>query len=106
MTVYFARKSLDGDDVQKIVNQISGREEHRATLLAAFDAQVALNEELEIRIAELETALAELADDLAAEIDARYDPLMQGAIHPAMLSRYDCDMASVRRARALLAKEA
>ena len=75
----------------------------------------ALNEDLDMldlyyhtslnHIAELEAMLRELADDLDTEISGRYDPRMQGNIHPAMLSRYDRDMDPVKRARALLDKE-
>jgi hypothetical protein len=56
------------------------------------------------RIAELEAACRELADDLASEINGRYYIAGTG-IHPAMLSLYALDMDPVKRARALLDKE-
>jgi len=51
------------------------------------------------RIADLEIALAECANDLAGEVDARYEKIKD---HPAMGTRYKRDMASVYAARALL----
>lgn len=53
--------------------------------------------ERDARIAELEVALRECADDLEAEVRDRYAPL-----HPAMEHRYRRDMEPVRKVRALL----
>jgi len=62
-------------------------------------------ETLRARIAELEVLLKECADDLAAELDARYRILPDDKVHPAMQHRYDRDMAPVRAARAALEKK-
>ena len=51
-------------------------------------------------IARMREALAECADDLAAEIEHRYDRIKD---HPAMTPKYERDMVTVRRARAALA---
>lgn len=50
-------------------------------------------------IAQLRLALKDCADDLEAEIEARYANTKD---HPAMKRRYDRDMETVRRARLLL----
>lgn len=49
--------------------------------------------------AALEAMTKELADDIEAELEARYEGMKD---HPAMKRRYDRDMESVIRARALL----
>ena len=54
-----------------------------------------------VSISELAAALAELADDLEAEINGRY---LDSNVHPALARRYDRDMQPVRNARALLAR--
>ena len=57
-------------------------------------------EQLRTENAALRECLRECADDLEAELDARYRP--HDNIHPAMERRYDRDMEPVLRARALL----
>jgi hypothetical protein len=52
-------------------------------------------------ISRLAAALRECADDLAAEIDARY-PTREA--YPSEMHRYQRDMDTVIRARALLAE--
>lgn len=51
---------------------------------------------------ELYAALMECADDLEAEIEARYPPAIRE--YPGEKRRYDRDIAVVHRARAALAK--
>jgi hypothetical protein len=45
--------------------------------------------------------LEELANELEAEIDARYRS-MEGEIHPGLMRRYNRDMEPVNRAREVL----
>jgi len=52
---------------------------------------------------ELLEALEDCAEDLAAEVEARYR-IDAGTIHPAMHTKYDRDMEPVRNARAIIAK--
>lgn len=47
----------------------------------------------------LRAALKECADDLAAEIEARFNAIKR---HPAMEARYERDMTPVKKARELL----
>lgn len=54
--------------------------------------------EAQDRASELETLLKDCADDLEAEIKARYGD----EIHPAMRAKFDADMAVVTAARAAL----
>ena len=61
-----------------------------------------IKNEGDARIAALEAALKNCADDLEAEIDARYRILPGGTIHAATLADYDRDMATVREARWVL----
>lgn len=60
------------------------------------------NIELRARIAELEAALKDCADDLEAEVDARYRICPDNTVHPAMQRKYEMDLLSVRAARAAL----
>lgn len=53
-------------------------------------------------IERLRSLLKECADDLAAEIEHRYDRVKD---HPAMLPRYERDMEPVTKARTALASE-
>lgn len=55
------------------------------------------------RIAELEAIGDELANDLEAELGARYG--VERGVHPAMASRYDLDMAPVAKWRELVGGE-
>lgn len=63
-------------------------------------AQADYVERLETLNAELLNALQDCADDLAAELNARYGE----PVHPGMLRRYERDMASVESASILIAK--
>lgn len=65
-------------------------------LVEAFGTQAA-------RIAELEAIGDELANDLEAELGARYG--VERGVHPAMASRYDLDMAPVAKWRELVGGE-
>ena len=75
------------------------REAHLSTgasyLQEAADALDAKDE----RIKRLEKALRECADDLEAELVARYDGTLN---YPVMKRRYDSDIGAVQRARAAL----
>lgn len=51
-------------------------------------------------IAALREALKECADDLASEIEARFNSVKR---HPAMANKYERDMVPVNNARAALA---
>lgn len=55
--------------------------------------------ERDSRIEQLEAMLRECADELAAEIDARYP---NREAYPSEMHRYQRDMDTVNRARALL----
>ncbi len=50
---------------------------------------------------ELLTLVKDLADDLASEVEGRYQDVKA---HPAMTPKYERDMANVYRARAAIAK--
>jgi hypothetical protein len=54
------------------------------------------------RIAELEALLKDCADDLEAELRARYGCVKGGPIHPAENKRFQRDIDSVYAARAAL----
>lgn len=54
------------------------------------------------REAELVSLVEELATELEAEINERYDADHPDGIHPALVRRYERDMDTVRRARAAL----
>ena len=52
----------------------------------------------------LEAMVSELADELEREIRDRYED-MSFSIHPALMAKFNRDMATVEEARALLKKE-
>lgn len=66
--------------------------QHRTTVAAIAAA---------VEIASLRKLLAECADDLAEEINARYPETTRG-VYPNVAHNFDRDMEPVRRARALL----
>lgn len=64
-------------------------------------AHVAAGQLMHAEIANLRAALKECADDLEAEVEARYSHGVKE--HPAMTPKYNRDMAPVYTARDLLA---
>lgn len=54
--------------------------------------------------AELVALVGEMAIELEAEINERYDADHPDGIHPALVRRYERDMDTVRRARAAIRK--
>lgn len=54
------------------------------------------------RIAELEALVAELADDLEAEVRNTHAAFESGEVHPAVRHRFERDMEPVERARKAL----
>jgi hypothetical protein len=74
----------------------------RRAVLDHLDALTAERDALAATLARLAPIAAEVADDLEAEIKARYQA-PDKSIHPALQTRYDRDMSLVRLLRALLA---
>jgi hypothetical protein len=74
----------------------------RQAVLAHIDALTAERDALAEKLARLAPIAAEVANDLEAEIKARYQA-PDKSIHPALQARYNRDMSLVRLLRALLA---
>ncbi len=74
--------------------------DREADTIRRYDAKL---DERDARIAELEGALRECANDLEVEINGRYRD-SAGMIHPALLRRYERDITPVLTARAILTK--
>lgn len=71
-------------------------------VIESLPARDALLEEAAAEIERLRGLLKECANDLAAEIEHRYDRMKD---HPAMMPKYERDMEPVTRARAALSPE-
>jgi hypothetical protein len=74
----------------------------RRAVLDHLDALTAERDALAATLARLAPIAAEVASDLEAELNARYQAPDQ-SIHPALQARYNRDMSLVRLLRALLA---
>jgi hypothetical protein len=72
------------------------------SLRTTVDNMRTINMQLTIEATARVMMLRELANDLASEIEARYERVLD---HPAMKMRYDRDMEIVERARAILGEE-
>lgn len=70
-------------------------------MITALAAQAQEIERQRYREAELVALLKECADDLASEIEYRFDAVKR---HPAMAAKYERDMEPVKKTRAALAK--